>query len=455
MVVILSGCTSSLQEVEQPPTELSTQAVHNAEDVSWTLDSQFVEVSRSVPGFGGAFYDEEGNVNVYLVGASEKSNRTAVKADIANALVDVFGESVLTEIRTDDASNVVHPDDSIVFDEGYIIAEREIKILQADYDFATLAQWRRQLDDYVFQIPSVISTDIDDANNRILIGVDDEAAIKEIEAIAERLALPSDALTFEVDSVELMTRLDDRVRPIVGGLQIDTNPWTCTLGFNVRRLASSTYGFITNTHCSSTAYGFDGQAFYQGLFGQPGDLIGHEAYDPTPFVGGACPSGQQCRYSDSTFIEYNSTASAENAFAVTKWGAGLPGNNAFEIERNEEFDWVNATSSPNWVGVSLRKVGRSTGMTGGNVTNSCVNVRQSDYDVLLLCQVYSHGPVSSGDSGSPVFSSYPNLANPGSSDMLYGILWGKREAWTGKQSFVFSPYSGIESDLGMLTIGVR
>jgi hypothetical protein len=51
--------------------------------------------------------------------------------------------------------------------------------------------------------------------------------------------------------------------------------------------------------------------------------------------------------------------------------------------------------------------------------------------------------VGAGDSGSPVF-----IGSGSSSVKLAGILWGGNTSGT---TFVFSPMSGIERELGSLT----
>jgi hypothetical protein len=97
---------------------------------------------------------------------------------------------------------------------------------------------------------------------------------------------------------------------------------------------------------------------------------------------------------------------------------------------------------------TLHKVGRTTGWTSGNVTNSCVTVNVSQSNIALLCQtiVQRSGTVivAGGDSGSPVFRP------TGSSDEveLVGILWGGSSSGN---LFVFSPLKNIQVELGDLT----
>jgi hypothetical protein len=61
----------------------------------------------------------------------------------------------------------------------------------------------------------------------------------------------------------------------------------------------------------------------------------------------------------------------------------------------------------------------------------------------MLCQNWVQARVSGGDSGSPVF-----IVTGTSSVKLAGILWGGSSDET---TFVYSPISKIEQELGSLT----
>jgi hypothetical protein len=76
------------------------------------------------------------------------------------------------------------------------------------------------------------------------------------------------------------------------------------------------------------------------------------------------------------------------------------------------------------------------------VTNTCVNTNVSGTNITQLCQNFVSATVGSGDSGSPVF-----IIGSGDDVALVGILWGS----SGSNSFVFSPISQVEQELGALT----
>ena len=88
-------------------------------------------------------------------------------------------------------------------------------------------------------------------------------------------------------------------------------------------------------------------------------------------------------------------------------------------------------------------MGRTTGWSQGKITNTCVTTNVSGSNITLICQNFVKASVQAGDSGSPVF-----LGSGGGSVTLAGVLWGGNSSGT---SFVFSPISGIEKELGSLT----
>ena len=93
-------------------------------------------------------------------------------------------------------------------------------------------------------------------------------------------------------------------------------------------------------------------------------------------------------------------------------------------------------------GTVVNKVGRTTGWTQGQVSNSCVTTNVSGTSIAQICQTFVQAGVGGGDSGSPVF-----IITSGDNVALAGILWGG----SGSSLFVFSPLRNIERELGGLT----
>lgn len=202
-----------------------------------TIDDLFAEIARDVPAFGGMFFDEkdDGILYVYLSDPTQKEKAAA-------AIASVFGSK--------------RP-----------VSWSEIRVLQAQYGFSQLKDWYGYMHLAVLGLPDVVYTDIDEAGNRLVIGVQQGKAFDHVERELAKLGIPREAVIIKgTEPVTFATHtLRDRVRPVVGGLQIQRNAdaATCTLGFNGLQLYQSFYGFATNSHCTNVQGGVENTVFYQ------------------------------------------------------------------------------------------------------------------------------------------------------------------------------------------------
>ena len=95
----------------------------------------------------------------------------------------------------------------------------------------------------------------------------------------------------------------DRVRPVVGGLQINFPGFLCTLGFNAVR--SGQNSFITNSHCTNTQGGTESTPYWQPLETVDPARIGDRGSRPSIFPSAdGCPNGRRCRFSDASRAAY-------------------------------------------------------------------------------------------------------------------------------------------------------
>jgi hypothetical protein len=90
-------------------------------------------------------------------------------------------------------------------------------------------------------------------------------------------------------------------------------------------------------------------------------------------------------------------------------------------------------------GLPVRKVGRTSGETGGRVTATCVTTSTSTYPTeYVLCSDVANMYVRPGDSGSPVYKANIGVFNKA------GIVWAASS--NGATSY-FSPNSQINGAL--------
>jgi hypothetical protein len=391
-----------------------------------TLDDQFSAVAKIVPEFGGMYFGKNATLEVYLTDVN-RAKTTAVR----RAIADVFGAGAIPK-------NGIHA-------------------MRARFAFAQLRKWYRTMTAVVLRTPGVTMTDIDEAHNRLLIGLERDSVRTEVLAQLAKTRIPAEAVAFEVTTrvVPVTHKLQDRKRPVEGGYQIQrSGGGTCSLGFNAYR-STNIGGFVTASHCTPSPWAVDGSTWYQNVV-TPTNLIGNETVDPPGFM---CPlqyPGLICRWSDTAFVNYASG---------TQWGLGLIGRTTaittnwltpnIAIDHSKpSFHIIAPPSQPFLVGLTLDKVGRTSGWSQGVINNTCVDYQWSPLpNAELLCQYVVHCPNNGcaveGDSGSPVFR-ITNL-NQGYAE-LYGVLWARyfgSHVW-----FIFSPITGVQADLGQLDYAI-
>jgi hypothetical protein len=389
-----------------------------------------MEVGALVPGFGGYFLDESGAPTVYLTDPSRR-------AEAEQALA------------------------AFLEDRGFTAADLQVR--QGTYEYAQLDAWYRQARPDVFSIAGAILGDVDEANNRIRIGVADATAAIAVQDAIGRLGMPTDAVIVQERApIQTMATLQEDVTPLQGGLQINflnvagvRGPsFLCTLGFNA--ISDGVASFITNSHCSNVEGGSETPTdYYHPLqdpdgdrFVNPENFIATEAHDPHWFISLDCPLSPvfQCRWSDASRAAYIPTAAAEAQLGRIARTV-RPSTSLSDLELTiDGFFSIQREQPRGVVGEIANKVGRTTGWTFGRTTETCVDVLALGTTHIRLCQEFVAAVVDNGDSGSPVF----RRRGGGSNVILLGVLWGGSVDETNPE-FVYSPMFGIERELGPLT----
>lgn len=384
-----------------------------------------VALARWVRGFGGFFLDRDGVPTVYLTDPAEH-------AAAAAALAPYLAAQGLDRSR--------------------------LRTLRADFDYARLERWFEEGSSEALSVPGAVFVDLDEASNRLRVGVAHGASEGEVRRALAALRVPAEAVVVEQTApirqlvgLQGTYGLQSRVRPVPGGVMTDFILGLCTIGFNAVR--SGQLSFITASHCTWTQGGVEGSMYWQHTWldfsGNIND-IGTEVADPVYFSGGrrgrnGCPRNRVCRYSDSSRGAYILPASDVALGRIAKPtgsanGGSLTFSETFEITAEHTSDKVP-------VGTTVNKVGMTTGWTSADVTSTCVNVNIDGTNITQLCQTLAGnegGPVivGPGDSGSPVF-----MLN--GTATLAGILWG---GTVDGGLLAFSPLANVERELGDLTV---
>jgi len=370
-----------------------------------SVDETFVDIDSKVPGFGGLYVD--GNqMKIYLTDTSKKDK--AIKE--------------ISSIKK--------------------IPKGGFEVIQGKYRFSDLKKWKDDAG-ILFDIPGLVYVDADEEKNRLSIGVDNIDLSTEVEQRLIQAGIPKDAIVVvKTDPIEYKYTLQDRIRPIQGGIQIRFNSYLCTESFNGIR--DGINGFVINSHCSGRQGGVQGTQFYQPLNQIPYEFIGTEIADPA-YSKAKCYAagirGKVCRFSDSAYARIDSGVSQDLGI-VEKPDSVNTGSLTVAGDFRITSEW-----SSN-VGETVNKVGRTTGWSQGIVTRTNVNTGVSGTNIVQLGQDWVSASVGGGDSGSPVFSI---TNNPATDDVeLRGILWGGNSAGT---TFVYSPIANVQrtDELGPIT----
>jgi len=417
--LLLAGCDAA----DSPLTPVAADAAFGAapapRDIPG-LDGEFVRLARQVPGFGGYYFDQGGDLNVVLTDLRQEPAARAALAAVAR--------------RGRGAQHA---------------GAAGVHVRKGDYDFIELNGWRERARS-ALGIRGTVFLDTDETANRLRLGVSDPASTPLVEAELRRAGVPREAVIIEpAPAVRPFATLSDYIRPVVGGVQISFQKNTsvyeaCTLGVNAR-YTNFYYGyqnvgsFLTNSHCTRTKGVVDSVEYLQGSSG-----IAREYHDPPFWTGGGCPSGRRCRFSDAALARYD---------AGTSWTLGAIARtyvNSTTIDAGIPSFQINGTLSHAQVGDFMEKVGAVTGWTRGEVTQSCVDVnweRDEDNlvsDITLFCQVRVDATGKGGDSGSPVF------ALNASGVTFAGILWGGDAV--NFSFYYFSALDNLQNDFGMASL---
>jgi len=264
------------------------------------------------------------------------------------------------------------------------------------------------------------------------------------------------------------TTVEDRVRPLRGGLRIRwrgasglTYTYGCTLGFTAHTDWSSpdSQFFFTASHCTAQYADSDGRMFFQADT-VDSNYAGYEIVDRQewqwPYFG--CPGQEQqvywfpgvdtipywyCRYSDAAkmyagYISSTSGYIARTFYNDTTLATGYPGF------------YVDSEADSPAQGQEVWKMGSRTGQSGGQVLNVCRDYEpgpQIPPHGVLLCQSEVYDSLHAGDSGAPVFL----WTSPDTTVALVGMVEAQGLDYNGNGTsyhYIFAPIENIHWDLG-------
>ncbi len=390
------------------------------------IHDDFARLAACVPGFGGLYFDERGDITVYVL-SPDRVQEEEVRACITR----VFGSQILTQAFG-----------------GRLEGRRSAIVLQRGlYTFVDLLKWFDELEP-VLDIEGTWFVDLDEARNRLVVGVEDLRLSERIRAMVSRQRIPEGAVIVKkTEPIEYdVLELSQVVQPTLGGARILFSDSGCTLGFNAT-LGGRT-GFVTNSHCTDVQGSVTGTV-YQSV----GIQLGVEFRDPPYYQCGYPGFYRSCRRSDSAFVHYDEGLRGRSfrlgeIFRTTYWRGPAQGPGSTTIDPDKPTMPIVGSHAYPFNGVMVDKVGAKTGWTYGFVNRTCATANVNAYvdgrRVRLYCQDRANFTADKGDSGAPVF-----YWNRDYSAVLCGLHWGGSGTGSNRRSW-FSSLGRVELDLGPL-----
>ena len=397
-----------------------------------TVDERFAAVAKEAPGFAGVVLASDGALVVQVAGAADEQRAATV-------FRTVFGRSA---------------------------AGRAFRTHRVRWSFVELTAARAQVEDAAEGL--LISSDIDEAQNRVSFVVRDEAALVRVRQLVTLLGERGSAVTVATGPTpRKMTSLSDGVRPVMGAMMSDIHQTgeTCTLSFALLYYGSGTEYVATNSHCTHTLNAVDSPATLRQPTYWAEDYptlgaVGNEAVDPGLFHGFTmCGGNRACRYSDAALFAVSSTE-VVGRIARTTYASSTPGVAGSTTLASTPFAVSGAwTWNDLYVGMTVSKIGRITGWTTGTIEATCVRY-YFEYPEVPQTQAYecitvASGTTMRGDSGSPVFT----VNGDGTSVMIAGQIFRASHYYYQDpnnsnndifEKFLFSSWTNLQTDLGSI-----
>ncbi|HEU4452230.1 MAG TPA: hypothetical protein VFR81_04190, partial [Longimicrobium sp.] len=200
-LAVLAACTDRPEPTAPagPALATSTGAATAADTVPtetlvYEAEREYEEIGREVPGYGGHYFDDQGNRVVMLVDLSQ--------GPLAEKVIGARPQPELTEGEKRTGLT---------------------RFVQVRYSFATLQAWRNRASDPVLNVPGAQGIDADEGQNRITVWIADESARAGVESALRVAGVPVGGYFIELGKIEAHQTLSNFFRPLQGGYQTQTN----------------------------------------------------------------------------------------------------------------------------------------------------------------------------------------------------------------------------------------
>lgn len=273
----LMSCQQDVKDPTSPARQITRVSRSQAPVVVGSkrrrpAEDKFVQLANEIPGFAG-FYLSNHQLVAYVHGSTPAAVASAaLGAHIANNDLGI-------DARARPSS---------------------VKILTADYDFQTLSDYRDVVSDNILNGPAgVVSVDLDEAINRVTIGILRSQAATAKPQVIQQLQLfgiPIEAVNFQIgDGIRLATAGPSRRASVPDtDTYLDAfNPDTLASGmaFSIQSGGHCTVGAIADlsgtrvlvsaSHCTKNVYELDYDSVFAWNGSQRARWLGLEHNDPS------------------------------------------------------------------------------------------------------------------------------------------------------------------------------
>lgn len=346
------GRRSLVAELPATAAERARRAIEAA--VLRTRDRAFedeiLRLEREQPEVGGVYYEDEGRALVV-------------------SLTDLSAEKRLRGVLARQAAQWRVPP------AMRQVALATLRVVPARYAFSTLVAWQEMLIDDAAARGLWWGLDADEKANRVHVKVSSDAAIARLGAAATRLGIPLEALLIRVEPTPSdYGSLRETYRPAFGGLELRNQEWgnLCTLGWNVTNASTAEEGFLTAGHCVQSPGVLD-ERFAQVLHNTLGTVrLNPPWQDGALGYGGddSCRGREPCTHADVIWVRHSTPSNSRHTVAKTAYAGVGDGQGSISIVGT--FYPSPALYTVVTGGPRANKVGRLTGWTSGDITETCL-----------------------------------------------------------------------------------
>lgn len=171
IAMIAWSCSTSTSPDNWDPSNLPYA---EAKKVPVASDS-LINLAQKTPGFGGLFINKSGQLSIYLT--NPESQEAKAKEVLSNSKLIA---DMLSQLQ----------------DQGYSVSIANMEILNGQYTFLQLYNWKSKIGEKIFPMDGAYTNGIDQSVNKVSVGVKDKAVRDKVVKKLPQLNIPENSVMF-------------------------------------------------------------------------------------------------------------------------------------------------------------------------------------------------------------------------------------------------------------------